>query len=80
MSSKTSFGPDFFQPPNLSKPIFMSGVPPPISILELYPVSKLQFQLAWPQLETKLGQNSAWAKATLEFIFMYVFQGKHTLP
>ena len=30
------------------------------------------FQLAWPQLETQLGQNSAWAKATTAFIFMSV--------
>ena len=27
---------------------------------------------AWPQLETQLGQNSAWAKATPAFIFMCV--------
>ena len=30
------------------------------------------YQLAWPQLETQLGQNSAWAKATTAFIFMSV--------
>ena len=28
------------------------------------------FQLAWLQLETQLSQNSAWAKATIAFIFM----------
>ena len=36
------------------------------------------YQLAWPQLETQLGQNSAWAKATTAFIFMCVVLGKRT--
>ena len=36
------------------------------------PNRKWNHQLAWPQLETQLGQNSAWAKATPAFIFMCV--------
>ena len=42
------------------------------------------YQLAWPQLETQLSQNSAWAKAATAFIFrsvcVSVGQGKHTFP
>ena len=40
-------------------------------------------QLAWPKLETQLGQNSTWAKATTAFIFMCVCVyglGKRTFP
>ena len=36
------------------------------------PIPSPVYQLAWPQLETQLGQNSAWAKATTAFRFMYV--------
>ena len=34
--------------------------------------SPVYYQLAWPQLETQLGQNSAWAKATTAFILRSV--------